>query len=130
MFRLYGIAGCPNCTIAEQVLQRLGIQFQAIDISGDPLIAEGIKVLTGIKDTVHVPVLIFLGKNAEVVVGFDADKYRQIIRSFRGRELANADAAFDTVLGSLNGGATHSDGEAAGPNAPPTEPQPVSERAN
>ena len=130
MFRLYGIYGCPNCVAAEQLLQKLGLPTQLIDVGGDPVAGEGIKVITGSKDVVRVPVLVLLGHSAEVVIGFDPEKYRQVIRTFKGRELANADAAFDTVLGSLNGGATHPNGEAAGPAAPPAEPQPVSERAN
>jgi len=130
MFRLYGIPGCPNCVAAERILQQLQLPFQAIYAGGDPVIAEGVKVLTGDKDKVRVPVLVLLGDNSEVVVGFDPDKYRQIIKTFKERELANADKTFDSVLGTLNGGDAGANGKAAGAPPEAAVPEPAPERVD
>ena len=130
MFRLYGIAGCPNCVAAEQMLRQLGLPFQAISVAGDPVFAEGVKTITGNMERVPVPVLVLMGETPEVVVGFDPDKYRQVIRNFKERELSNADKAFDSVLSTLGGGDAGANGKTTGAAAEAPQPEQASAGAN
>lgn len=63
--RIYSTSTCPWCDKAKDYLKKLGVAFEAVDVSKDRAMAEEMIRKTGQRG---VPVLDIGGK---VIVGFD-----------------------------------------------------------
>lgn len=89
-FTLYGLVGCPHCASAESFLRSRNIPFIAMIANDDPIVAAGVKQLTG-SDSYPVLVAKF---NKEIVSGFKQEDYERVASSFYSLNSPSAPSIF------------------------------------
>lgn len=52
--KMYTTSFCPYCYKAKDILDRMGIEFEEIDIKGDPAMRDEIEQLTGRRDVPQI----------------------------------------------------------------------------
>jgi len=72
--KVYSTPACPWCSRAKEYLKEHKIKFQDINVQADPAAAEERMEKSG---HMGVPVLDIDG---EIIVGFDKEKIRKILR--------------------------------------------------
>lgn len=77
-FTLYGLIGCPHCELAENFLRVRNMPGIIIPADGDPIIAAGVKELTGGNE---YPVLVSRLTN-EVIKGFVPETYERLAKLY------------------------------------------------
>ena len=87
--RIYGEVGCPFCEQAIQFFQRNGIPIQGIALDEDPIIREGIKVVSK-QSEVKIPVVVSFLNPKEVILGYSEDGYKRIVETYRAFVSASA----------------------------------------
>lgn len=91
-FTLYGLIGCPHCRSAEQFLKARNIPVLLMIANDDPVIAAGVKQITG-KD--EFPVLVSrLPNMKEVKSGFVEEDYERFAKSFYSLNGAGSSSLF------------------------------------
>ena len=91
LFTLYGIFGCPHCGNAEQFFKSRNIPILLMIANDDPIIAAGVKQLTGKDD---YPVLVSRLPNKEVITGFKEEEYERVAKSFYSLNGAGSSSIF------------------------------------
>lgn len=77
-FTLYGLIGCPHCEQAEQFLRTRSIPALLMISNEDPIIAAGIKEVTGSDE---FPVLVSR-LSSEVIKGFKSEDYDRVTKIY------------------------------------------------
>lgn len=77
-FTLYGLLGCSHCEQAEQFLRARNIPASLVIGNNDPIVAAGIKEVTG---TDEYPVLVSR-ISSEVIKGFKPDQYERVAKIY------------------------------------------------
>lgn len=87
--RLYGENNCPFCERAAQFFHANNIPIQGIAVDEDPIIREGIKLVS--KQTeVKIPVVVSFLNPKEVILGYNEDGYKRIVEAYRAFISASA----------------------------------------
>ena len=79
MIVLYSTSWCPHCKAAKEYLTKNNIPFINRDVELD---AEAMALLTGKYQSQGVPVIV-IGDDAEVVKGFDQQRFEKVLEKHR-----------------------------------------------
>lgn len=93
-FRLYGLPGCPHCASAENFLRSKRVPAELIIALGDPIVAEGVKQLTGAE---NYPILVSRATN-EIITGWKPEEYERVERAYTALSGAGAPNLFGGEL--------------------------------
>lgn len=78
--RLFGMEGCQHCQQATSFLINRGIPFQYIIAWNDPVVNQGVTLVTG---KPSYPVLVvFAEGRGEVLSGFNPEQYERIANDY------------------------------------------------
>jgi glutaredoxin-like protein NrdH len=76
--RIFTKKFCPGCTMTKQLMDRLKLEYQTIDISDDPAAIEALRAL----GYYSVPiVMVDNGSNVVGWTGFRPDKIKDLVNS-------------------------------------------------
>ncbi len=85
--KMYTTSFCPYCYKAKDILDRLGIEFEEINIKGDPTMRDEIEELTGRRD---VPQIFIDDQH----IG-DDDDLAELMQSGKLHEIFNIEGEID-----------------------------------